>query len=148
MNVKEIAKLWGVSTKTVYSYCQKGYILGAYKKGKVWVIPDNYKQPYISRKKKFKTSYEKMNYVLLAYDSRKYIDVRLLAISKEEFIRYTELLFRDGFLYQKFGLYEITAKGLLHCEKIQNRKKKDIKESAKTIIECASLALQLLPKTI
>lgn len=148
MNVKEIAKLWSVSTKTVYSYCQKGYILGAYKEGKAWVIPDNYKQPYISRKKKFKTSYEKMNYVLLAYDSRKYIDVRLLSISKEEFTQYTELLFRDGYLYQRLGLYEITTKGLLHCEKIRNKKKKDIAESAKTIIECAGLALQLLPKTI
>ena len=147
MNAKEISKLWNVNVKTVYSYCQKGYILGAYKKGKTWIIPDNYKQPYISRKKKFRSPCEKLNYVLAAFASGKQIDFRLLSISKLEFNHYTELLLKDNYLIEKDGFFEITAAGLFHCETIKNRRKKEIIETAKNIVECASFVIQLLPKT-
>ena len=146
MTVKEISELWNVSTKTVYSYCQKGYILGAYKKGKIWVIPDNYKQPYISHKKKFRSNCEKLNYVLMAFASGKQIDFRLLSISELEFKQYANLLSKDGYLIERDGFFEITASGLFRCETIKNRRKKEIIDGAKNIVECVSIVIQLLAK--
>ena len=42
---KEIAALWGVSTRTVNDLCKKGKISGAEKKGNAWYLPDDAVKP-------------------------------------------------------------------------------------------------------
>ncbi|WP_026506426.1 AAA family ATPase [Butyrivibrio sp. MC2013] len=43
--VKEKAKEWGISERTVVNLCNKGKISGAYKKGRMWIIPDDSLRP-------------------------------------------------------------------------------------------------------
>lgn len=45
LNSKEIAKLWGLSDRTVRDYCNKGRIIGAILQGKTWMIPDSALKP-------------------------------------------------------------------------------------------------------
>ena len=39
--VAEMARLWGVSERTVRNYCAEGRVPGAELIGKAWVIPEN-----------------------------------------------------------------------------------------------------------
>ena len=45
MNVKEAAKLWGISERRVRVLCTNGQIDGAFQYGKLWVIPDGAEKP-------------------------------------------------------------------------------------------------------
>ena len=45
MNVKEAAKLWGISERRVRVLCANGQIDGAFQHGKLWVIPDGAEKP-------------------------------------------------------------------------------------------------------
>ena len=45
LSVKEIAKLWNVSERTVRNYCAKNKIAGAFLTGKTWSIPADSKNP-------------------------------------------------------------------------------------------------------
>ena len=45
MNVKEAAKLWGISERRVRVLCANGKIDGAFQNGKLWVIPDGAEKP-------------------------------------------------------------------------------------------------------
>ena len=45
MNVKEAAKLWGISERRVRVLCANGQIDGAFQYGKLWVIPDGAEKP-------------------------------------------------------------------------------------------------------
>ena len=42
---KEMAKLWGVTERTVTTFCKTGKIPGAVKEGKSWRIPDEAEKP-------------------------------------------------------------------------------------------------------
>ena len=42
---REIAKKWNISERSVRNYCQQGRVKGAEQKGKLWLIPDNAKNP-------------------------------------------------------------------------------------------------------
>ena len=44
-NVSEIAALWGVSQRSVRSYCASGKVAGAVLDGKTWKIPENATKP-------------------------------------------------------------------------------------------------------
>lgn len=41
----EISKIWGVSERSVRNYCASGRVIGAYLKGKTWMIPENVLKP-------------------------------------------------------------------------------------------------------
>ena len=41
----EISKIWGVSRRSVRNYCASGRVVGAYLKGKTWMIPENATKP-------------------------------------------------------------------------------------------------------
>ena len=41
----EIAKVWNISERSVRDYCFKGRVVGAYLKGKTWMIPENAIKP-------------------------------------------------------------------------------------------------------
>lgn len=41
----EISKIWGVSERSVRNYCASGRVVGAYLKGKTWMIPENATKP-------------------------------------------------------------------------------------------------------
>lgn len=43
--VKEIAAIWGVSSRMVSLYCKENRIEGALKKGNLWLIPQNAQKP-------------------------------------------------------------------------------------------------------
>ncbi len=41
----EISKIWGASERSVRNYCASGRVVGAYLKGKTWMIPENATKP-------------------------------------------------------------------------------------------------------
>jgi excisionase family DNA binding protein len=45
MSVKEAAEKWGISVSRVYQYIRKKRIAGAYRVGKIWVIPEDTEKP-------------------------------------------------------------------------------------------------------
>ncbi len=49
VTVKQIAKKWGVSVRTVQTMCSEGRIEGATKFGDVWAIPINAEKPTDNR---------------------------------------------------------------------------------------------------
>lgn len=51
LNVKEIAKLWNLSERSIRNYCSEGRILGATLVGKTWMIPSNAVKPERKDKK-------------------------------------------------------------------------------------------------
>lgn len=145
MTVKEIAEFWGTSEKTVRSYCKNGYIEGAYKNSSNnWVIPDNYPQPYISGKKKFRSQKEKLDYVLFAIESEKYIDFRLLAMNENMFDQCRSTLINDGFVYQDDGKYLLTVAGADRCEEIRSKKRKEIKDVIAMGLSVANTGMQVV----
>ena len=50
LSVKEAAVNWGISERTVRSYCQQGRVEGAYRSGKFWKIPQDATKPHKVRK--------------------------------------------------------------------------------------------------
>lgn len=48
----EIAKIWGVSERSVRNYCAQGRVKGAFLTGKTWNVPENAEKPDRSNKKK------------------------------------------------------------------------------------------------
>jgi len=145
MTVKEIAEFWETSKKTVRSYCKNGYIEGAYKNSSNnWVIPDNYPQPYISRKKKFRSQKEKLDYVLFAIESGKNIDFRLLSMNENTFAQCRSTLVRDGFVYQDNGKYLLSVAGADRCAEIRSKKRKEIKEAVAMGLSVANTGMQVV----
>lgn len=45
ISVKEAAKLWGLSERSVRNYCTQGRVEGAFLTGKTWNIPENARKP-------------------------------------------------------------------------------------------------------
>lgn len=45
ISVKEAAKLWGLSERSVRNYCAQGRVEGAFLTGKTWNIPENARKP-------------------------------------------------------------------------------------------------------
>lgn len=45
LTVKEIAEKWGISGRRVNSLCNEGRIVGAEKKGSMWLIPKDAEKP-------------------------------------------------------------------------------------------------------
>ena len=45
MSTKEAAERWGISARRVRTLCNEGKIPGAFKKGKLWMIPINAQKP-------------------------------------------------------------------------------------------------------
>lgn len=45
LSVKETAKKWNISERSVRNYCQKGRVVGAFLVGKTWSIPDDAVKP-------------------------------------------------------------------------------------------------------
>lgn len=52
LSVKEIAKKWNISERSVRNYCAHGRVQGAFLTGKTWNIPENAEKPERSNKKK------------------------------------------------------------------------------------------------
>ena len=42
---REISKIWGVSERSVRNYCASGRVVGAYLKGKTWMVPEDAAKP-------------------------------------------------------------------------------------------------------
>ena len=45
MNVKEASKKWNIPERTIRNYCMHGLILGAFRNGKSWFIPNDAENP-------------------------------------------------------------------------------------------------------
>jgi hypothetical protein len=54
LTIKEAGEKWGVSARWVTYYCVDGRILGAEKKGNLWLVPADVKKPDDGRAKKLK----------------------------------------------------------------------------------------------
>lgn len=52
IKAKELAKMWGLSSRRVNQLCKANLLPGAYKDGKFWMIPSDVEKPEIVRKKK------------------------------------------------------------------------------------------------
>ncbi len=52
ISVREMAKKWNMSERSVRNYCTQGRVQGAILKGKTWNIPENAKKPERLNKKK------------------------------------------------------------------------------------------------
>jgi hypothetical protein len=50
LTVKEAGDKWGITGRMVTVYCSKGRILGAVKKGNLWLIPQAAEKPVDLRK--------------------------------------------------------------------------------------------------
>ena len=53
MTVKEIAECWNISDRRVRILCQEGKVLGAYRKGRAWNIPENAVKPEDGRSTRY-----------------------------------------------------------------------------------------------
>ena len=62
LSVKEVAKLWGMSERSVRNYCANGRIEGAFLTGKTWNIPAGSTKPMREkdRKKSGKIAYHNL----------------------------------------------------------------------------------------
>jgi Fic family protein len=56
LSVKETAKKWDISERSVRNYCAHGRVPGAFLTGKTWTIPENAEKPERSNKKKEQTT--------------------------------------------------------------------------------------------
>lgn len=54
LTVKETGEKWGITSRMVTVYCNKGRIPGAVKKGNLWLVPNDAKKPIDNRCKKNK----------------------------------------------------------------------------------------------
>ena len=52
ISVREMAKKWNMSERSVRNYCTQGRVQGAILKGKTWNIPENAEKPERLNKKK------------------------------------------------------------------------------------------------
>lgn len=52
IRAKELARLWGLTSRRVNQLCKENLIPGAYKEGKFWMIPSDVKKPGVLREKK------------------------------------------------------------------------------------------------
>ncbi|MBE7057075.1 MAG: Fic family protein [Ruminococcaceae bacterium] len=52
LSVKEVAKIWNTSERSVRNYCSTGRVPGAFLTGKTWSIPGNAEKPERSNKSK------------------------------------------------------------------------------------------------
>lgn len=48
----EMAKIWGISSRRISLLCSQNRIVGAVKKGKTWLIPNDSKKPIDPRREK------------------------------------------------------------------------------------------------
>lgn len=51
LTVKEAGEKWGVTSRMVSYHCENGRIQGAFKKGNLWLIPEDAKKPKDKRYK-------------------------------------------------------------------------------------------------
>ena len=51
LKAKDIAQLWGITPRRVNQLCTAGFINGAYKEGRYWLIPSDTTKPEILRNK-------------------------------------------------------------------------------------------------
>lgn len=51
MTLKEAGEKWNISPRMINYYCSEGRILGAEKKGTVWLLPQNAEKPMDGRRK-------------------------------------------------------------------------------------------------
>ena len=49
VSTKEIAEQWGITSARASTICASGQVPGAYKKGKMWMIPENVERPIDKR---------------------------------------------------------------------------------------------------
>ena len=144
MTVKEAAVRWGVSEWRVRSWCEKGYLIGAIRRGRYWLIPEEAKRPYLSRKKKFARPYEKSDYVLKAIGSGLFLDFRLLALSPEEFAERTDMLIDDGLVERTGTGGQLTIAGEERLRRLEEASRREKREKITAAAALAGPALTVL----
>ena len=144
MTVKEAAVMWDVSEWRVRNWCKKGYLKDAAKKGNRWVIPEGTRQPYLSRKQKFSRPYEKTDYVRQAIGSGLYLDFRLLALSREEFMERAEMLAGAGEAEQTEDGWRLTLAGENVLRMRDADVRKEIRENISTAASVIGSAATIL----
>lgn len=50
LTTKELAEIWGISSRRIALLCSQGRVEGAIMKGKTWLIPKDTKKPEDPRK--------------------------------------------------------------------------------------------------
>ena len=144
MTVKDVAVMWDVSEWQVRSWCRKGYVKDAVKKGNRWVIPDRAECPYLSRKKKFSRPYEKTDYALKAIGSGRFLDFRLLALGPEEFAERTELLIREGLVERTGEGFRLTLSGEERLRQRDAAGRKELRETVSAVVALIGPALTVV----
>ncbi len=90
MSTKEAAEKWGISARRVRTLCNEGKIAGAFKKGKLWIIPINSQKPEDKRIKKLENLLLKIEKNKILLDSRRPLTQGELERLNEEFtVEYT-----------------------------------------------------------
>lgn len=51
LSISQISEKWGISQRRIRKLCAEGRIVGAYKVGAYWVIPENTEKPRDERVK-------------------------------------------------------------------------------------------------
>ena len=143
MTVKEVARVWKVSESTVRRYCSKQYVPAHTENGR-WIIPDNYPQPFLSRKKKFKSDVERSDFVLTVIGSGKYIDYKLLPLTEDKFIFFAEQLKADNLVTQNGTAYCLTLAGIDRLRKIQREHRDEVRANITTAVNVAGAFAQVV----
>ncbi len=141
MNVHQAAELWQTSESTVQRYCKKGYVLGAYMNKGKWQLPEGYPQPFVSRKRKFKGTRDKLMYVLKAIASEKFLDSRLLSMPEEEFNAIVTELQKQDFVNEARRL---TPTGVQFHDALKHPNAQNIQQGIQTGVAVIGLLPELI----
>ena len=60
LTVKEVAEMWGITSRMVTVYCSDGRLPGAVKKGNLWLVPEDAEKPDDNRKNNGKNNRQRL----------------------------------------------------------------------------------------
>lgn len=149
IDIDTFATRYNYKSKTVLNNIER--IKGAFKKDEKYYIPDSARYPYNLRRTSIKTREEKMYVVLKATSENRYVDDKLVGLSKASFTTLIKELLYHGLLqenksddYNGANAYDTTIKA---DEALAYNKKRAIIEIGKALAEVAGIfTAQLLPK--
>ncbi len=98
MKIKEASIRFQVSCGTVRKYCQQGFIVGAQKIHRQWIIPDDAICPLYFSTKKVTTQTGRLHVILKAVDQQKTIPLNKLAQTKRQARAFLTLVERAGYV--------------------------------------------------
>lgn len=101
MSTADMANLFGVTQQTVQKWCREGIIVNAEKPGGTWIVRGTPIKRYRPRKRKRYCARDRYIDILQACNRGELAYPRDLACSEADFIRYANLLVKQGLLDAK-----------------------------------------------